>query len=347
MKLYGKHDDVASAIKKEAPRKPGVYLFYDRKGRPMYVGKSVNLRNRMLSYFYRAPEALESRTRRMVHGIRGFAYRTAATELIALLLEDELIKIHQPHYNVRQKEYLECRYLLLTNDEYPTCKIVDHSADFRDARIFGPFKDRFVAGDLLDLIHRHLRLRSCRDSRPARKCMNFEIDLCRGPCRRKVSPVEYASVVERVAEFLNGDETRVVSVAESALTEAVQAREYDKAARLRDQIEFSRSFCRRQRFVRRFKTETIVVSSTDGENYEHKFVKGRLVGLRRSGPGGAVEIQIPRGEEGSTENDPRHLLDRANVVYGWVRKERRSREPHAGKAVARRMRRRRGREARA
>lgn len=341
MKGYRDHGEVISAIKSEAPGKPGVYMFYDRNGVLMYVGKSVNLRNRMLSYFRRAPEALESRTRRMVHGIRGFAYRLTETELVALLLEDELIKIHQPHYNVRQKEYLECRYLWLTDDEYPNCKIVDHSASVGDARIFGPVKDRFVAGNLMDLMHRHLGLRSCREPVPTRKCMSFEIVLCRGPCRGGVSRAEYASVVERVAEFLNGDETHMVSLIESALKEAVEVRAYDKAARLRDQIAFCRSFCRRQRFVHRFKTETTVVCSNSGKSYEHRFVRGRLVGLKQTGPGGSVEVRLPDGHDPRTEIDPRHMLDRANVVYGWIRKERRKQEPRVGRAVPHRTWRRR------
>lgn len=303
-----RHQEIVAEIRCRVPEAVGVYIFFDGDGRVTYVGKSVKLRSRMLAYFGRRRGAVHPRLGRMVRGISRFEFRTVETELQALLLEDELIKANRPDYNVRLNEYGEYRYLLLTGDPYPTLKVISNTESAEGTAVFGPFRDRFFARDLLDLIHKYLKLRSCTDPVPDGMSLNFDLGICRGPCRGKISPQEYGDIVQDTAEFLGGRADVMVERIEREMDLAVGNMAYEKAARLRDNIEFCRRFCARQRFVRRFTSERLTVLHRDHADTPHVFVKGYN------------EKRLNENPEPHRRGDARLLLDRANIIYSWINK---------------------------
>jgi excinuclease ABC subunit C len=172
--------------------------------------------------------------------------------LLALLLEDALIKEYQPRHNVRQQQYLGYQYILLTDGPYPTCRMIGKSDDPGQGRTFGPYKSRFFVKDLLYIIRRFLELRSCEETVPVRFSLSHEFGYCTGPCRGKISPEEYARIVERAVEFLNGNETDVVSKLTEAMEEASSAHQLENAEELKERLDFCERFCTRQRFLHRF-----------------------------------------------------------------------------------------------
>ncbi|NIO02218.1 MAG: GIY-YIG nuclease family protein [Candidatus Latescibacteria bacterium] len=315
-------EEIVSAIRKKVPPKTGVYIFRNADGQVIYIGKSINLKQRMLSYFRLKPFDVENRIARMAFDIADFSFEVTRTEFLALLLEDELIKKHGPHYNNRQNELSEFRYLLLTDDNYPALVQVDHSETSKGRRIFGPFKDRYFADDLLNLIQQHLHMRACKDPKPFKRCMNCEIGNCKGPCRQKITPAEYAEIVNKVVAFLNGNETTMVEGLKNAMEAAAEAMDYEKASELKEKIEFCKRFGARQRFIDRFGSEKLVIVENGETEAVYVFEKGEQAG--RSNPGEAIasgnlsSVQVAR----CSGVDPRYLLDRANIVYNWLGKQR-------------------------
>ncbi|UCG52316.1 MAG: GIY-YIG nuclease family protein [Candidatus Latescibacterota bacterium] len=304
-------------IRDEVPAGPGVYLFYDVHGNVIYIGKSVNLINRMLSYSRERSTGNESRTRRMVYDIGEFAYYTTNSELVALLLEDGLIKYHSPIFNKRQKEYAEYRYLSLTKDEFPTLKILADPTDLNTDGLFGPFRDRYFVEDLLWVVREHLNLRTCTDPVPFRNSMNYHLGYCVGPCRGMISHEEYAQVVAHVREFLEGDERLIVEKIHMEMGKASARRDYERAATLRDRIRFCGKFCERQRFIHKFKTRNLVILDHGREVY--RFSRGWLTEIDDAADS-VVKSLLGRPSK-PTSNDPRFLLDRANIVYKWIRQQ--------------------------
>jgi excinuclease UvrABC nuclease subunit len=308
------------AIRSQVPRESGVYLFRDRSGAPLYVGKSVNLRQRMLSYFGSDLTRLETRIRQMAFAVRSFEFRVTASELMALLLENALIKQERPVFNVRQQEYEQYRYVVLTDDPYPTCKIVDHQESM-DGRVFGPFRDRYLAADIVDIVNRYFRLRWCGDAQPFRKSLNFDLGFCTRPCRNRISVEDYAQIVGRVLRFLNGDEEWVADRLEREMTRSASNRDYEKAAEFKRKLAFCGNFCARQRFIHGFSSTTLTVRHEGKERLEYRFENGDLVRVVPIGGTKSGGVSVPE-EVLVSQRDPRFLLDKASLVYSWLKQNR-------------------------
>jgi excinuclease ABC subunit C len=295
--------DLSTRIPREVPETTGVYLFRDGKGEVLYIGKSKNLRKRMCSYFLNNDSNRRGRIRRMIFCIRGFSFRETASELEALLLEDRLIKKHLPPYNVGQKEFLEYVYLLLTRDAYPTLKMVD--APKEGERVFGPFKDRYAAEEILDLVHGCLGLRSCTDRVPRKRCLNHELQRCEGPCRDHADPARYEMITRRVSDFFEGDAAYLLEKLEAMMRDRSRRLDFEGAREIRERMERVERFSRRQRFIRRFRSEDLEVKEEGEPGIIHRFKKG---------------IPADRADDPSfSGEDDRFLLDRANIVYNWIR----------------------------
>ena len=307
---------LVTRIRKEAPNRAGVYLFKDEKRNVIYVGKSINLKQRMVSYFYSKTNQLENRIRQMVFSIRDFSVIETGTELLALLLEDALIKKYLPVYNVKQQEYEEYRYLLLTNDAFPTLKMIAHNeAQNGGGEIFGPFKDQYFVRNVLDLIYRHLNLRQCQEKTPVQKSINFELGLCFGPCRGKIDEQDYSAITQRVRDFLTGDEKHLVEKLAQAMTEAAASLEFEKAAGIKRRIEFCRNFCKRQRFINRFRISDLMLSKNGSIDERYVFSQGRL----ESAHIGDQQIKHDWiNQDAFAVMDARYVLDRANIIYSWL-----------------------------
>ncbi|MFH1845068.1 MAG: GIY-YIG nuclease family protein [bacterium] len=314
------HVPLTDAIRRQVPTEPGVYLFYGGRGELLYVGKSINLRQRMLSYFRLDLSTAEPRVAQTALGIARFSFRTTRTELDALLLEDELIKTLQPTFNVRQKEYTEYQYLVLSTDRYPTCRPVDAKAPPESGALFGPFKDRYVVADILDLIGRYLQLRTCGEAEPNRRCLNHELQRCAGPCRGEVSRRKYATIVQRTRAFLEGDDSVIAERVAAAMQETSARHDFEQAAVLRDTARFVQRFCSRQSFWRYFLAKDLVLAEAGPPAVSYVFRQGILT-WRGEPPDDSDPVDLAPARPGATASaDRRFLLDRANIVHGWIRR---------------------------
>lgn len=219
------------------PARPGVYLFRNGEGEVIYVGKAASLRNRVRSYFGSA-RSLEPKTRRLVAEIAGFTFIVTGTVQEALILEANLIKRHQPFFNVRLKDDKHYPYLKISVKEpWPRVEITRRVVD-DGARYFGPY----AAGSVryvLDLVKKIFPWRSCTkaitgdDPRP---CLDYYIHRCLGPCASLCTREEYDDVIRQVIMFLEGRTAEIVRDLRREMEAASEAMEYERAARLRDQI---------------------------------------------------------------------------------------------------------------
>ena len=316
-----KRQEIFSLIRKKIPKKPGVYLFSDQNDDIMYVGKSVDLRQRISSYFRANMHKIEYRIREMVFNIGDIDFYETGTELLALLLEDALIKKYQPRYNVRQQQYLGYQYVLLTEGRYPTCRMISHLDGPDEGRIFGPFKNRFFVKDLLWIIRRYLGLRSCEETEPARFSLGYEFGYCTGPCREKISPEAYSHIVERVVDFLNGNEVYVTKKLTESMENASTALQFEKAEELKERIDFCERFCARQRFLHHFREQRLTLSENGNIEVTYEFERGRLKNLQGVPSEAQGSKAILLNEVIESDEDPRFLLDRANIVYSWIHNE--------------------------
>ena len=220
------------------PARPGVYIFRNAKGDVIYVGKAASLRNRVRSYFG-SPHSLEPKTRRLVEKITDVEYVVTASAQEALILEASLVKRHQPFFNVRLKDDKHYPYLKIDlSEEWPRVEITRRVLD-DGARYFGPYASAGSVRRTLDLVKKLFPWRSCtktitgNDPRP---CLDYYIQRCIGPCASLCSKQEYDEVVRQVILFLEGRTEEVTRDLRRDMGEASASLEYERAARLRDQV---------------------------------------------------------------------------------------------------------------
>ncbi len=343
-----RHAVLIDEVRRRSPECPGIYVFRGDRDEIIYVGKAVNLQQRMLSHLRVDPMADPSRHSRMVYEVRDFEFQATGSELLALLREDELIKRHRPRFNVRQNEFLEYKYLELTTDEYPRLRLIDHEARLGNRRVFGPYRGRYFIDDVLGLIHDHLGLRSCSATVPVDRCIQFDLGHCTGPCRNAISPGRYEQVVARGVAFLDGDVSEVAARLAETMESASERLDYEKAHELKERLGFCKRFGERQRFISAFRDRKLVVAEgagpAVGSAWTYVFQRGRLTAR---GAAGEMAVHGAEGQPIRTgdptivdddptivagkplitvddptilDDDPRFLLDRAAIVHGWLRR---------------------------
>ena len=230
------NDTLALKIK-NLPDSPGCYLMKEQ-GKIIYVGKAVNLKNRVRSYFQNSEHT--PKVTAMISHVDDFDIVLARTNLEALLLECNLIKLHRPFYNILLKDDKGYPYIRVDmNDPYPRVTLA-RRAEKDGARYFGPYIGATAVRDVLDLLRKLFRLRTCRQAlppaRPVRPCMNYEIGRCLAPCAGKCTADEYRRQAEGAVRFLNGDYQAVREQLHADMMAASARLEYEKAAQLRDRI---------------------------------------------------------------------------------------------------------------
>jgi excinuclease ABC subunit C len=221
------------------PLKPGVYIHRDSSEKVLYVGKSASLRNRLRSYFG-SKKNLDAKTTELVSRIADFEYIVTESEQEALLLENSLIKKHKPRYNVRLKDDKTYPYIKVDlAEDFPRVYVTRRTAN-DGARYFGPFASAGSVRKTLDLLKRLFPYRSCTkaitgtDDRP---CLEYHIKRCVAPCTGVASQVDYSKVIGQVLMFLEGNTKEVVSELESAMLEASDQLEFERAGALRDRLK--------------------------------------------------------------------------------------------------------------
>ncbi|MCX6100950.1 MAG: excinuclease ABC subunit UvrC [Candidatus Bipolaricaulota bacterium] len=222
----------------DLPSTPGVYLMKDAAGQILYVGKAASLRSRVRSYF-QSPDGLAPRTQALVSEIADLEAIRPATEPEAFLLEDALIKRHQPRFNVRLRDDKRYPYLRITSEPFPRVLLVRRrQAD--GGRYFGPFTNVKAMRATLKLAQKLFPIRTCTLDlplkTPRRPCLNFDIGRCLGPCAGTVSETEYATAVDGAARFLEGRVAGLAKELRAAMEDAATLQEYERAAGLRDRL---------------------------------------------------------------------------------------------------------------
>jgi len=323
-------DALVQQVKNSVRDLPGIYRFFgegNRAGeerRIIYIGKSITLRRRMLDHLRQIKENDHHRHARMVFEIREFDFEYTETELLALLGEDRLIKIHRPAYNKRQIENLNQRYLVLTDDEYPALRMVDDASRGSWRGVFGPYLDKYYAEKLLQIASRYSSLRTCPDSTPNQKCLRFELDNCLAPCRGRVDPAAYESAVQRTIAWLALGDQSLLEVIEQTMKRHGEALEYEQAAGVKEQLDFSARFCRRQLFLHDFQSGRMTIHHQDDRSYRYHFNQGRLescsmdtTSTSQTSGRGLTTICEELGLHLPVDN-PGFLQDRGHLVYSWL-----------------------------
>jgi excinuclease ABC subunit C len=269
----------------EIPDQPGAYLFRDKHGKVVYVGKAKSLRSRVPSYF---GVGLHPRTQAMVDNARAVEWIITESEVAALMLEFSLIKRHRPRFNVKLVDDKSYPYLALTrSDEWPRARVM-RGAKRKGNEYFGPYAHTYAIRKTLDQLLRTFPVRTCTDSffdrqrAQGRPCLLYHIEKCSGPCIDAVTQEDYQQMVEGLASFLRGDTEEVLSDLEKKMWEASERQEFELAARHRDRIEDVRRALLRQEVVTE-RPENFDLIAFHGDDLESAFQvlhvrKGRLVG---------------------------------------------------------------------
>ena len=223
------------------PTSPGVYRFRDEHGRVIYVGKAVNLRSRLTSYFQDL-SALHARTQTMVKTAASVEWTVVGTEVEALQLEYSWIKEFDPRFNIKYRDDKSYPWLAVTlSDEYPRV-MVGRGAKRKGTRYFGPYSHAWAIRETVDLLLRVFPMRSCsngvfqRSAQIGRPCLLGYIGKCSAPCVGRVTAEEHREIVEDFCDFMAGNTTSFVKRLEKEMYAASAEQDYERAARLRDDI---------------------------------------------------------------------------------------------------------------
>jgi excinuclease ABC subunit C len=234
--MAAERPDFKSLIR-SLPRRPGVYRMYDAGGVLIYVGKAAHLRTRVASYFSSRPQA--PKVAAMLQRVARIEVTIVNSETEALLLECNLIKAHRPRYNVilrDDKSYPE----ILCPDGHEFPRLVYWRGPRRpEGRRFGPFPNSWAARETLQHLQKVFRIRNCRDSffaHRSRPCLQYQIGRCTAPCVGLISPEDYRRNVQGALRVLEGRSDVVAAELQQRMEQAAEARQYEQAAMLRDQI---------------------------------------------------------------------------------------------------------------
>ena len=232
------------------PTRPGVYMFRDVDGRILYVGKAINLRNRVRSYFRESPAT--RKIERMVKEIADLEITIVDSELEALILECSLIKTHRPYYNVKMRDDKQYPLIRVTTAEaWPRADIVRHRREDGN-RYFGPWTDSGSVRSMLALLNKLFPFRTCPreiTGNDARPCLQYHIKRCLGPCIGATAPEEYRAMIDRMCQFLSGRYEEVVADLNRRMEQAAENLVFERAAYYRDQIRTIEKIMERQRVI--------------------------------------------------------------------------------------------------
>jgi excinuclease ABC subunit C len=266
------------------PPKPGVYLMADVNGKVIYVGKAVNLRNRVRSYFHASADH-SPKTHYLRQDIADLDFIVTASELEALILECNLIKKYQPRYNVRLKDDKRYPYIKITWQEpYPRIFTVRRMQK-DGAKYYGPFTATWAVSQTLDLLRKIFPYLTCKreiTGQDKRACLYYHIGRCPGPCIGAVSQEEYRALANQICRFLEGKSEEIIDDLRSQMKAASERLEFERAAALRDQIVALERVTERQRLVPSALADEDVIAFArqDGDACMQVFFirRGKLIG---------------------------------------------------------------------
>jgi excinuclease ABC subunit C len=230
------------------PDKPGVYLMKDEPGRIIYVGKAINLKNRVRSYF-QSSRNHSPKVKSMVAKITSLEYIVTASEIEALILECNLIKKHHPKYNISLRDDKSYPYIKVTLKETFPRVYITRKVQKDGERYFGPYTNAGAVHDTLKLLRKLFPIRSCRKLDSRRPCLEYHIKRCLAPCSGKVDVARYGSMIKAVCLFLEGRNADVIKGLRQRMEKAAEMLEFEQAAECRDQLTAVEKITEKQNIV--------------------------------------------------------------------------------------------------
>ncbi|GAA0876400.1 excinuclease ABC subunit UvrC [Wandonia haliotis] len=258
--MSNKKTEYIELILRTLPENPGVYQYFDESGKIIYVGKAKNLKKRVNSYFNK--QDLDGKTRMLVRKIRDIQYIVVATEMDALLLENNLIKKYQPRYNIQLKDDKTYPWICVKNEAFP--RIFSTRRVVKDgSRYYGPYPSGRMMHALLDLIRRLYPLRTCGldlsqnaiEKRNYKVCLEYHIGNCKGPCEAKQTIQEYNKYIEDIHDILKGNISSVIRKIKVLMQEEAEAYRFEEAQLLKEKCEL----------LENYKSKSTIVSPTVSE----------------------------------------------------------------------------------
>ena len=265
---------------KKLPKNPGVYIMHDANDTIIYVGKAVNLHNRVRSYF-RKIVGRGPQIDRMVEQIARFEYIVTDSELEALVLENNLIKEHSPKYNTMLKDDKTYPYIKVTlGEEYPRILFARQMKKDK-SKYFGPYTSALAVKETIELLNHLYLLRTCNRALPKeigrdRPCLNYHIKQCLAPCQGTISREEYRERVAQAMEFLNGNYKPLLDDLQAKMQAASEAMEFEEAIRYRDLYQNVKSVAQKQK-----------ITDSDGEDKD-------IIALAREDSDAVVQVFFVR-----------------------------------------------------
>ncbi len=267
-----------------APLKPGCYLMKDTEGKVIYVGKAINLRNRLRSYFHDSSQ-IDHKTRKLVSHIIEIEWIVVGSELEALILEMNLIKKYRPHYNVRLVDDKSYPYIKVHwSDPFPKVTVTRQMA--RDgSRYYGPYTSVWAVHQTLDVLRHIFPYLTCDrviTGMDERACLYYDIKLCCAPCIGKIDQAGYRQMIDDLGQFLEGHTEPIVSRLRVEMEQASEQLLFERAATLRNQIQAIERVVEKQKVISSDYTDSdvIAMARTDGEACLQVFFirNGKLIG---------------------------------------------------------------------
>ena len=257
--------DIKEELKK-LPDSPGVYIMHDKDDNIIYVGKAINLKNRVSQYF-RKNNNHSDKIKKMVSLVSWFEYIVVENELEALILENNLIKKNMPKYNTLLKDDKTYPYIKLTNEEYPRLTIVrDVKKD--GANYYGPFANVKAVNEIIQLLNNTYKLRSCEYKKlPEKGCIYMQLGQCIGPCVNKNNE-DYSERVKSVKTFFSGNYSEIIRENKELMKKASEEMEFEKAVKYRDIIKSIEYIFNKQRMTRANDEDIDVISINKIKDYE-------------------------------------------------------------------------------
>lgn len=226
------------------PDEPGCYLMKDRQGTIIYVGKAKVLKNRVRSYF---TGSHDGKTARLVSEIEDFEYIVTSSDLEALILELNLIKLHDPKYNIKLTDDKTYPYIKITNERHP--RLITTRKIKRDkAKYFGPYPNSYAANETKKLLDRLYPLRKCTQM-PSQVCLYYHLGQCLAPCVKDIEKKVYDDMINQISKFLNGGVDEIKDELQQKMLDAAENLEFERAKEFRDLITHIDSIMEKQKMV--------------------------------------------------------------------------------------------------
>ncbi len=322
---------------KNLPTSPGCYTYRNENAEVLYVGKAINLRNRVRNYF-QASTKHSARIARLVSKIRDIEWIVVDSELEALVLECNLIKEHRPPYNVRLRDDKSYPYIVITNEKYPRV-LFTRKVRKDGAKYYGPYTNSFSVRDTLQLLHKVFPLIPCNKSWSGRDeqrpCLYFHLGRCMAPCAGKSIKEEYDLVIDQVEQFLKGKEDKIAAELRAKMEAAAEALDFEAAAKIRDQILAIEHTLQKQKVLNADAADQDVIAVVKDERstaIQMLYIRGgKLIGQRQYMLDGAGEANAGESVQefvkqyyADAAEVPREILlpveiDERNIVQSWLR----------------------------